>query len=96
MPGMPPKWQGDLRTTIRLIEVNNPKRQASKSRDRYALYRTGMTVAEYVEACKNTRSPQYALNDINWDEDQGFIELVRPGSEPDTAEREHRSEGALT
>lgn len=78
MPGMPPKWRGDLRTKIRLIAVNNPKRQGSKVKERYALYRTGMTVAEYVEACKNTRSPQYALNDINWDSRAGFIELVSP------------------
>lgn len=55
-----------------------PQEAGSKVKERYALYRTGMTVAEYVEACKNTRSPQYALNDINWDSRAGFIELVSP------------------
>jgi hypothetical protein len=78
MPGMPPKWSGDPRTKIRLIAVTNPKRRWSKSSDRYALYQTGMTVAEYVEACKETPSPQYALNDISWDWERGFIELLKP------------------
>lgn len=52
-------------TSEQRFAVNNPKRQGSKVKERYALYRTGMTVAEYVEACKNTRSPQYALNDTS-------------------------------
>jgi hypothetical protein len=55
--------------------VANPKR--GKSALRFALYRTGMTVQEYIEACERLNSPNHALFDITWDTDpkRRFIEL---------------------
>lgn len=61
---------------IRIKVSDNPKQIGSKARQRFALYDSGMTVETYVAACKNkTTSGKYALNDITWDLEHGFIEL---------------------
>ena len=53
---------------ITLLATENPKRPGSASFDRFALYQTGMTIAEYLKA-GGQRS------DIRWDSDRGFIAL---------------------
>jgi hypothetical protein len=53
---------------IRLVVAENPKRVGSASRDRFALYRTGMTVAEATSA-------GVLPADIRWDLAHQFIEL---------------------
>lgn len=52
---------------------NNPKRPGSASADRFALYRSGMTVKAAVEAGVKSE-------DISWDQRKGFIELTPPAA----------------
>lgn len=54
---------------IRLLRKDNPKRPGTKSRDRFALYRDGMSVAEFLKAGGKRA-------DISWDTKHGFIEVV--------------------
>ena len=54
--------------TITLVATENPKRPGSASFARFALYQTGMTIAEYLKA-GGQRS------DIRWDTARGFITL---------------------
>lgn len=51
---------------IKLLVNENPKRGASA--ERFALYRNGMTVADYLEAGGKRA-------DISWDVNKGFIEV---------------------
>ena len=53
---------------ITLLATENPKRAGSASFARFALYRDGMAVSEYLEA-GGRRS------DLWWDSDRGFITL---------------------
>jgi hypothetical protein len=53
---------------ITLLAENNPKRQNTLAYDRFDLYKSGMTVAEYLE--QGGRS-----GDINHDVEMGFISL---------------------
>jgi hypothetical protein len=53
---------------IKLLATENPKRDASEAAKRFALYRDGMTVGEYLEAGGTTA-------DVRWDEKNKFIEL---------------------
>jgi hypothetical protein len=47
------QWKGDRSSTIRLVDANkNPKLVRSMAAERFSRYRNGMTVAQYVEACK--------------------------------------------
>lgn len=68
-------YEGSESRRIRVIRIQNPKR--GKAAIRYAQYRTGMTVREYVQACEALTVPNYAIFDITWDTDpkRGFIEL---------------------
>jgi hypothetical protein len=77
MSRMPRRWDGNEQMVIRVLKEAFKR---GKSRDRFSLYRTGMTVEAYVSACKKTDSPQYALNDITWDLEHGFIDLLPPGT----------------
>jgi hypothetical protein len=54
---------------IVVVAQSNPKRPNSKSAQRFALYQTGMTVAEF-KAAGGT------LADITWDSERKFIALV--------------------
>jgi len=54
--------------TITVVFKGNPKRPASLSFDRFALYKNGMIVAEYLE--QGGRS-----GDINHDVEAGYISL---------------------
>jgi hypothetical protein len=51
---------------IKVLVSENPKR--GKSRDRFALHRTGSTVAKYVaRSVKAGNAASLALADIRWD-----------------------------
>ena len=54
---------------IKLLVAENPKRKGTLAYDRYAYYRDGITIAEYVAA--GGRS-----GDIKHDIKFGYIELV--------------------
>lgn len=53
---------------ITVLVEENPKRQNTAAYDRFALYETGMTIAEYIDA--GGRS-----GDIHHDMTAGYIEL---------------------
>ena len=53
---------------ITVLATENPKRPNSMAAERFALYKTGMTVAEYVEA--GGRS-----GDLHYDIANGHIEV---------------------
>ncbi len=57
---------------IRLLVKENPKREGSKSFPRYALYRDGMTVAEYLEAVEKLGG---SSADLRWDVQRKYIAL---------------------
>ena len=56
---------------ITVLAEKNPKRNGTLAYDRFELYRTGMTVGDYVNAGGRT-------GDVNYDEAQGFIALELP------------------
>lgn len=61
---------GDLAgKVITVVAKENPKKQGSSSATRFALYRNGMTVAEFVTAGGT-------LGDVEWDTKRGFITLA--------------------
>ena len=70
-----PAYSGPTSRKIRKRVDENPKRGASAVR--FAHYRTGMTVLEYVQACETSGKRNYALFDITWDTDPSrrLIEL---------------------
>lgn len=70
-----PAYDGPLTKRIRKMVPGNPKR--GDSAVRFAQYRTGMTVAEYVAACEALELPNYALYDVTWDSapERRLIEL---------------------
>lgn len=70
-----PAYDGPLHRRIRLLVKANPKR--GKAALRFAKYRDGMTVEEYIRACEDVGTPNYAIFDITWDTDpkRKFIEL---------------------
>lgn len=64
---------GALQRRITVLR-RNPKRKGSASHARFALYRRGMTVAEYVAAAEATGvSHRKALKDVYYDRDKGYI-----------------------
>jgi hypothetical protein len=70
-----PAYDGPESRRIRKLVEGDPKRGAAAVR--FAQYRTGMTVQEYVAACDNLTVPNYAIYDITWDTDakRRLIEL---------------------
>ena len=69
---------------IRLLRNENPKKLGSKSRLRFACYRDGMTVAQYVDAVRVRLGSDQAkgcLLDLQWDSDpkRSFIRIERGG-----------------
>ena len=68
---------GALQRRITVLATTNPKRPSGASHARFALYRTGMTMAEYVEAAVRTGvSRPKALKDIYHDRDHGHIAVT--------------------
>jgi hypothetical protein len=59
---------------ITLLVTDNPKRVGSAARERFTLYRSGMTVGQFL-AAGGLRA------DISWDVDHGFIRLDDPRGE---------------
>jgi hypothetical protein len=68
-----PEYEGPLSRKIRKIVAGNPKK--GKSALRFALYRTGMTVQDYIRSCDEIGMANLALFDITWDTERKFIEL---------------------
>jgi len=70
-----PAYEGPSTRRIRKLVEGNPKRGASAIR--FAQYRTGMTVAEYLADCDGLSVPNNALFDLTWDTDpkRRLIEL---------------------
>lgn len=62
---------------IKMIATNNPKSRGAK--DRFALYKDGMTVGQYIEAShKAGNSKALATADVRWDVAAGFISVTVP------------------
>jgi hypothetical protein len=62
--------------TITLLTERNPKAAGSKSETRFALYRTGMTVGDYVaEVRKLGDKRRKAIRDIAFDTEHGYIRV---------------------
>jgi hypothetical protein len=66
----------DQRSRIFKLVDENPKRKHYRSRERFALYRNGMSVAEYIAA---VGSEHLALADLCWDLNHLFIRIEGPG-----------------
>ena len=62
---------------IVVLADKNPKKFPSAGYDRFAVYRTGMTVREYMD---DRRVGKFAAADLRWDLDRKFIKVV-PSSE---------------
>lgn len=58
---------------ITVLVAENPKRAGSAAHVRFATYRPGMTVADYVAAVGDRRK---ALQDLGWDVAHGFVKVV--------------------
>lgn len=56
---------------ITVLTTSNPKRAGTSAHDRFAKYRTGMTVAAFLRAGGTT-------GDINWDQQRSFIRIDEP------------------
>lgn len=63
-----PAREADL-DVIELLAAENPKRAGTKTWHRFALYKTGMTVAEFLEAGGRRV-------DLSWDAQRQFIRIV--------------------
>ena len=61
----------DMRVIVKVEP--NPKKQGSKSFDRYALYQVGMTVSDFIRAGGSK-------GDVQWDVGRSYIELAPPGT----------------
>ena len=61
--------RANKKSIIKILVENNPKRKGTLTYERVALYKDGMTVAEYVQAGGRT-------GDVNHDVEQGYISLV--------------------
>jgi hypothetical protein len=77
------QWDGNPQTVIRLVVPENPKQLGRKARERFALYRDGMTVEEYGNACHSApESTKVQKNDylvdITADVARGYIRLESP------------------
>ena len=55
-------------STIQLLK-ENPKRSGTKAHERFALYRSGMTVGEFLKLGGS-------VNDLRWDTDRHFIKIL--------------------
>jgi len=67
-------YKGPLSAKVTLLASVNPK--IGKSRERFALYKQGMTVAEYYWRCECARhEAKRYKSDIEWDLERRFIKL---------------------
>lgn len=81
---------------VEVLVDANPKRAGGASRERFGLYRTGMTVGAYLDACValegNAKKRHKYLSDLTWDTERGFIAVRAEKPEPAPAESEAESE----
>jgi prevent-host-death family protein len=71
----------DRRALIRVLSPRNPKKLGYRSRERFNLYRDGMTVADYIAAVVDFGGKeQVALDDLAWDQNHLFIKIEPPAS----------------
>lgn len=83
----------DEKSVVELLKASNPKRAGGVSRARFDLYRTGMTVGEYLDAAfalekdKSYGRKRFRyLADIRWDTERSFIRLHPAGTVLSVAE----------
>lgn len=56
--------------------VDNPKKPGSRAFARFALYRAGATVRDFIAACEAAGFPaKEAMADLSWDRRHGFITI---------------------
>ena len=67
------KHRYDAGHHIVVLADKNPKKLGTAGRDRFAVYRTGMTVKEYME---HKAVGKFAAADLRWDLDRKFIKVV--------------------
>lgn len=66
----------DLTATIAAV-VANPKQPGSRSHARFALYRAGATVQQFIDACVAAGFPaREAKADLSWDRRKQFITIA--------------------
>lgn len=85
-----PAREADL-DVIELLAAENPKRAGTKTWHRFALYRTGMTVAEFLAAGGRRV-------DLSWDAQRQFIRIVAPAdwvAEPAPIEEQEDDVGTI-
>jgi hypothetical protein len=58
----------NFEAVIRLLEEGNPKRDGMYARRRYACYRDGMTITDYIMSGGSREA-------LDWDVEQGIIRL---------------------
>jgi hypothetical protein len=72
---------------IKLLVAHNPKRQFSQHR--FNMYRNGMLVSQYIEACVKARlhggNSTTCLRDLAYDSNRQYIAVLPPGSKVDTS-----------
>ena len=71
------RTSGLMGRTIELVTAENPKREKSRTRARYALYHTGMTTDQYMAQClsQGLGTKREILSDLHHDSTIGFIKL---------------------
>lgn len=72
LPGVHPDFAGDLVITKL---VDNPKLPGKGPWLRFAKYRNGMTVDEYVKACERLTTAKVSQADLKWDVNHGYIRV---------------------
>lgn len=66
-PGRSRAYPLDAKITV--LSTSNPKRKGSGSYDRFELYKSGMTVKNFLDKGGKTA-------DLTWDTRKGFIEVA--------------------
>lgn len=85
LPGVHPDFAGDLVITKL---VDNPKLPGKSPWLRFAKYRNGMTVAEYVKACERlTTTAKVSQADLKWDVNHGYIRVTVAAEAPKAIEQ---------
>jgi len=70
----PAKPAFDPATVITVLSKENPKKRSAAVR--FARYKTGMSVGDYIKACTKAGDTEAYVNAcIRWDSDHGFIRL---------------------
>lgn len=73
----PKASRSKLDTTAKIVAVvENPKKEGSRSHARFALYKVGATVQEFIDACVAAGFPaKEATADLSWDRRHDFIKV---------------------